>query len=98
VRPHGVISVFVEGASLTDVSPSFEDGQQYLLFLSHLTKDTERFAGVAIHHDSPSPWDERFNPTSHYFIVGDSAGIVHLTDDNIKLIDQVRTAVVTARR
>lgn len=98
MRAHGIISVFVPGASLTDLSPAFEEGQRYLLFLSHLTPNPERFAGATIHHDAPSPWEERFSPASHYVIVGDTIGLVHLTDENTGLIDQVRAVLLTARK
>jgi hypothetical protein len=98
VRAHGVISIFVPGASLTDVSPAFDEGQRYLLFLSHMAPDAERFADATIHHDARSPWEERFIPASHYVIVGDTAGLVHLTDESTRLIDRIRAVLLTARK
>jgi hypothetical protein len=97
VRPHGVISVFVPGASLTDVSPAFEDGQQYLLFLSHLARDAEGIAGATIHHDTPSPWEERFSAASYYVVVKENAGMVHLSSENLELLDRVRAALLPPR-
>jgi hypothetical protein len=97
VKAHGVISVFVPGASLTDLSPALEEGERYLVFLNQLAPDPSRFAGATIHHDAPSTWEERFTPASQYVIVGETRGLVHLTDENIKLIDQVRAVLLTAR-
>ena len=97
VKAHVVINIFIPGAALTDLSPAFEEGQQYLVFLSKLAPDPQRFEGTTIHHDVPSVWEERFIPGSQYVIVGNARGLVHLTDENLKLIDQVKAALVTAR-
>lgn len=96
-KANGVISIFVPGATLTDVSPAFEEGQHYLVFLSRLAADPQKFAGATIHHDAPSAWEERFNPKSQYVIVQDSGGLVHLSDQNMKVMDEVRAALLTAR-
>src|SRR5262249_16618901 len=96
-KVRGVISIFVPGATLTDLSPVFEEGQQYLVFLSPLAGEPQKFAGATIHHDAPSAWEERFNPKSQYVIVGETGGLVHLTDQNMKVMEEVRAALVTAR-
>ena len=97
VKAHGVISIFIPGASLTDMSPAFEEGQQYLVFLSRLAPTSGSFVGATIHHDAPSPWEERFIPTSHYALVGGAGGLLHLTDENLKVIDQIKALLLTAR-
>ena len=97
IKAHGVISIFIPGASLTDMSPSFEEGQQYLVFLSRLTATPGSLAGATIHHDAPSPWEERFIPASHYALVGGSGGLLHLTDENMKVVDQIKALLLTAR-
>src|SRR5262249_16843087 len=89
-KVNGVVSIFVPGSSLTDLSPAFEEGQHYLVFLSRLAADPQKFAGATIHHDAPSAWEERFNPKTHYVIVQESGGLVHLTDQNMKIMDQVK--------
>jgi len=97
VKVHGVVSIFVPGATLNDLSPAFEEHQQYLVFLSRLAPLPKQYDRLTIHHDAPSAWEERFNPDSQYIIVGHSAGLVHLTEDNRNVIDQVRAALLTAR-
>jgi hypothetical protein len=97
VKAHGVISIFIPGSSLTDMSPSFEEGQQYLVFLSRLGATSASFVGATIHHDAPSPSEERFTPASHYALVGGTGGLLHLTDENMKVIDQIKALLLTAR-
>jgi hypothetical protein len=97
VKAHGVISIFIPGASLTDMSPSFEEGQQYLVFLSRLGAASGNFAGATIHHDAPSRSEERFIPASHYALVGGTSGLLHLTDENMKVVDQIKALLLTAR-
>jgi hypothetical protein len=96
VKVHGTISIFIPGASLTDMSPSFEEGQQYVVFLSKLAPSGS-FAGATIHHDAPSAWEERFMPASQYAIVGRASGLVHMTDENMKVVDQIKAVLLTAR-
>ncbi|HXG91300.1 MAG TPA: hypothetical protein VNN73_02895 [Blastocatellia bacterium] len=87
------ISVFIPGFMTTE-QPSLVEKKSYLLFLSPLEADSEQFAGTIVYKPSePFRNTARFNPQSGYGIVQGQNGAIHISSDNIRVIDDVKAAM-----
>lgn len=96
IRAAGWINIFVTGRSAMEGEASFVEKQKYLIFLSPLQQDNEKFSGTMIYNPAnPSARQVRFNPQSSYTVVRRGNGVVEITGKNLRLINEVKAAVHT---
>ena len=91
VRKGKSIAMFVPWNSFTH-GPTFVKGQRYLVFLTRLKPDKEKFAGAMI-HEYGKPTRTRFESEVQYAVVNGEAGVVEDVPKNSKRIEDVRKAV-----
>jgi len=87
----GNISVFVPGFMTTDM-PVIVEGERYILFLSPLRPEDERFEGT-ITYKAGTTLDRnaKFDPKLNYAIVHD---VVRISAGNIDLIREIKEAML----
>jgi hypothetical protein len=86
-------SVFVPGFMTTE-RPALVEKQSFLLFLSPLEPDSERFAGTITYKPSePLDSKARFNPQSSYGVVRGPNGAIRISSDNNTVVDEVKAAL-----
>ena len=93
IKTGSLISVFVPGF-MTSEQPSIVKKQNYLLFLSPLEVDSEQFAGTITYKPSEGRESEApFKPQSVYGVVRGPNGAVHISSDNLTVVDEVKAAM-----
>jgi hypothetical protein len=85
------VSVFVPGFMTTDM-PVIVEGQRYMLFLSPLKPEDERFAGTVTYKAGTTlDRNAKFDPKLNYAIVHD---VVRISADNIDLFREIKAAML----
>ena len=87
-----VINLFMPGRVPNEGEPVVLAKRNYVLFLSRLESDREKFAGTAIYQPG-MPLNDRkpFNPKSHYVVVGN--GSIEITPKNQEVIKKIKLAI-----
>ena len=87
-----VINVFLPGRIPAEGEPVVIAKRNYVLFLSRLEADREKFAGTVILQAGTSADDRKpFNPKSHYAVVRN--GSIEITPKNQGVINEIKMAI-----
>jgi hypothetical protein len=86
------INVYLEHAPILDGGADLRKGFTYMVFLSRLKADEEKFKNTVIR--APGKTTEAslpFNPRSHYTVVGEDKGVVPASPQNQTLMEEIRS-------
>jgi hypothetical protein len=98
VKPRTTINIFVSGASPREGTPSFVQGQRYLVFLSPLKELARNLRGTAVYKPKfPSAKEVPFDAKSSYVVVGNDYGVIQFTPTNLRAIEEIKAAVRASR-